>query len=332
MSLTALVMAGVIQVVGLPPVRVPVAELIGATPVEVAARTGAPGDVGPTEAIRIVDGGRTLDLYPAQRFHRAWPEGGACVTGFPEVPLAGEPDANPRAELMRRSRGWFVFENGRLIGVHPETPTPRRPGSAAAATRASIEAVILGPQPLSPMTVAAGRLPLSDGAGVLERLPRAPTDLSVTSLCLQLPDRGPGQRDIGMDILWGMVGLTVLPFMPFQKAEETRADREGGALLDSVEPGSVLVGGVDAFVRRRRGVQVYRDAADPTFAVIAVKLGDGTDNIADIGLLGVRGDRVVWKVRRDTGQTGLAPLLCRDAENRPDGDRPGCTAYGNPRP
>ena len=331
MSLTALVMAGVFQVAGLPPVRVPVAELIGATPAEVALRTGAPGEVSPGEAIRIVDGGRTLDLYPAQRFHRAWPEGGACVTGFPEVPLAGEPDANPRAELMRRSRGWFVFENGRLIGVRPETPTPRRPESAAPATRASIEAGVLGPQPPSSMTVAVGRLPLSDGAGVLERLPTAPADLSVTSLCLQLPDRGAGQRDIGMDIIWGMVGLTVLPFMPFQKAEETRADREGGALLDSLEPGSLLAGGVEAVVRRRRGVRVYRDAADPTFAVIAVKLGNGADTIADIGLLGVRGDRVVWKVRRESGQTGLAPLLCRDEQNRPDGDRPGCTAYGNPR-
>lgn len=332
MSLTALALLASLQATALPPVRVPVSDLLGHTPAEVAALTGAPGEVHAAEAVRIVEGGRSVEIYPAQRFHRAWPQGGACVTGFPEVPLAGEPDANPRAELMRRGRGWFVFENGVLTGVHAEAPVPRRADGDQPATREATRAGFLGPKPLSPMTSAPGRLLLSDGLGVLERMPAPPADLSVTSLCMQLPDRGAGSRDIGMDILWGMVGLTVLPFVPFQMAEESRADREGGVLLDAVEPGSVLPGGVDAFVGRRRGVRVYRDPADPEFAVIGVKLGNGADNIADIGLLGVRGDRVVWEVRREAGQQGLGPLLCRDAENRPSGERPGCTDYGNPRP
>lgn len=332
MSLAALVLIGALQAAEPAPVRVPVSDLLGRTPAEVAALTGAPGEVATADAVRIADGGRVIDIYPAQRFHRAWPEGGVCVTGFPEVPLAGEPDANPRAELMRRSRGWFVFENGRLIAVHAEAPTPRREPDNRPATRESIEALIREPKPLSPMTVAMGRLPLSDGLGVLDRLPAGPADLSVTSLCLQLPEREPGQSDIGMDIIWGMVGLTLLPFVPFERAEESRAERQGGALLDSVEPGAVLQRGVEGFVARQRGVRVYRDTADPTFAVIAVKLGDGADNIPDLGLLGVRGDRVVWKVRRDSGQTGLAPLLCQDAENRAGRARPGCTAYGHPRP
>jgi hypothetical protein len=331
MSLTALALLATLQATAAPPIRVPVADLLGHTPGEVAVIIGAFAAVDPSEAIRIVEGGRTVDIYPAQRFHRAWPEGGVCVTGFPEVPLAGEPDANPRAELMRRSRGWFVFENGVLTGVHAETPVPRRVDGGQPATREAVQAMALGPKPSSPTTVAMGRLPLSDGLGVLGRLPASPADLSVTSLCVQLPAGRP-RRDVGMDVLWGMVGLTVLPFVPFQMAEESRADREGGALLDSVEPGSVLPGGVEAFVGRRRGVRVYRDPADPAFAVIGVKLGDGADNIPDIGLLGVRDDRVVWEVRREAGQQGLAPLLCRDAENRPSGDRPGCTDYGNPRP
>lgn len=328
----ALVSMAALQATALPPIRVPVSDLLGHTPTEVAAMTGAPGEVGVAEAVRIMDGARAVDIYPAQRFHRAWPEGGVCVTGFPEVPLAGEPDANPRAELMRRNRGWLVFVDGRLTGVHPETPRPRQAGENRPATREGVEALIHAPQPLSPMTVGMGRLPLSDGAGVLERLPPAPADLSLTSQCVQLPERGPGSRDVGMDILWGMVGLTVLPFVPFQKAEESRADREGGALLDSVEPGSVLPGGAEGFVGRRRGVRIYRDAADPTFAVIAVKLGNGRDNIPDVGLLGVRGDRVAWEVRRETEQQGLAALMCRDAENRAGDHRPGCTNYGNLRP
>ena len=332
MSLIALALLASLQATASPPVRVSVADLLGHTPGDVALILGARTVVDPSEAVRIVEGGRTVDLYPAQRFQHAWPEGGACVTGFPEVPLAGEPDANPRAELMRRSRGWFVFEDGVLVAVHPETPVPRRTDGNRPATREAVRAAVLGPKPPSPMTVALGRLPLSDGLGVLDRMPAPPADLSVTSLCMQLPDgSGPRSGDLGMDIIWGMVGLTVLPFAPFQMAEESRADREGGALLDSVEPGEALPGGVGAFVGRRRGVRVYRDPADPAFAVIAVKLGDGADNIADIGLLGVRDDRVVWEVRREAGQHGLAPLLCRDTENRPSGDRPGCTDYGNPR-
>ena len=276
MSLIALALLTSLQAAALPPVRVPVADLLGRTPTEVAALTGAPGEIDVADAIRIVEGGRTVEIYPAQRFQRAWPEGGVCVTGFPEVPLAGEPDANPRAELMRRSRGWFVFENGVLTGVNPETPVPRRADGDRPATREATMALMLGPKPVSPMTAAPGRLPLSDGLGVLGRMPAAPADLSVTSLCVQLPEGGPRSGDLGTDIIWAMVGLTVLPFVPFQRAEASRADREGGALLDSVEPGSVLPGGVEAFTARRRGVRVYRDAIDPDFAVVAVKLGERT--------------------------------------------------------
>lgn len=332
MSVAALALLASLQATALPPVRVPVTDLLGHTPTEVAALTGAPGGVNVAEGVRIAEGGRTIDIYPAARFHRAAPEGWACVTGFPEVPLAGEPDANPRAELMRRSQGWFVFENGVLVVVHPEPPVPRRAETDQPVTRATIEASVLGPRPPSPMTVGMGRLPLSDGLGVLGRMPPAPADLSVTSLCMQLPDRRAGSSDLGTDIAWAMVGLTLLPFVPFQRAEEARADRDGGALLDSVEPGAMLPGGVEGFSARRRGVRVYRDPADPDFAVVAVKLGDGADNIADVGLLGVRGDRVVWEARRDTGQTGVAALVCRDAENRPSDDRRGCTSYGYLRP
>lgn len=328
MNFAALVLIGAMQATALPPVRVPVADLLGHTPAEVGAMTGAPGEVVEADAVRIVEGGRRIDIYPAQRFHRAFPEGRTCVTGFPEVRLAGGPDANPRAELQRRARGWFVFENGVLTGVHPDTPVPRRPAPAAPATRESMQAWMRAPRPSSPMTSAMGRLPLSDGPGVLDRMPAAPADLSVTSLCVLLPERTARSGDIGTDIIWAMVGLTVLPFVPFQRAEESRADREGGALLDSVEPGSVLPGGVEAFVARRRGVRVHRDPVDPDFAVIAVKLGDGADNIADVGLLGVRGDRVVWEVRREAGQQGLAALMCLDAENRPGDVRRGCSIYG----
>lgn len=310
--------------------QVPVTALLGRTPAEVAALVGAAEGVGPVDAVRIVDGARTVDVYSAVRFRRVSLQDAVCVTGFPEVPGAEAPSANPRAELGRRSQGWFVFEDGRLSGVHPEPPRPSRTGPV---TRESMREASLGPKPASPMAAALGRLPLSDGLAVLARLPEPPADLSVTSLCAPIVDRGPRSGDVGTDIIWGLVGLTLLPTVPFREAEEARADREGGALLASVEPGAVLPGGVEAFAGRRRGVRVYRDPVDPDFAVVAVKLGNGTDNIADVGLLGVRGDRVVWKAQRQGGeQLGLPALVCRDAENRPSDDRPGCSSYGFLRP
>jgi hypothetical protein len=333
--LAALVIAAALQSVPVneaPPQRVPLSDLLGRTPEEVGRLTGAAGQVTAGEGIRIVEDGRSVVLYAAERFHRAWPEGGFCVTGFPELPLAGEAEANPRSALMRRSQGWFVFENGVLTGVHPLTPPPVPPQANRIGTRQSVEALMLSPKPPSPLTVAFGRLPLSDGVGVLNRLPGAQGGLSMTSLCSQFPPRGQGSDDLGTDIAWAMVGLTLLPFVPFQRAEESRADREGGALLDSVEPGSILPNGVEAFVARRRGVRVYRDPVDPDYAVIVVKLGNGADNTPDRGLLGLRANRVVWEIRREGGNNGLSPLMCRDAENRPGRVRQGCTAYGYLRP
>jgi hypothetical protein len=331
--LAALVIAAALQSVPVneaPPQRVPVSDLLGRTPEEVGRLTGAAGQVTAAEGIRIVEDGRSVVLYAAERYHRAWPEGGFCVTGFPELPLADEAEANPRKALMRRSQGWFVFENGVLTGVHPLTPPPVPAQANRTGTRQSVEALMLSPP--SPLTVAFGRLPLSDGLGVLSRLPSAQGGLSMTSLCSQFPPRGQGSDDLGTDIAWAMVGLTLLPFVPFQRAEESRADREGGALLDSVEPGSILPNGVEAFVARRRGVRVYRDPVDPDYAVIVVKLGNGADNTPDRGLLGVRANRVVWEIRREGGNNGLSPLMCRDAENRPGRVRQGCTAYGYLRP
>lgn len=329
--LAALVIAAALQSVPVDEVRsqrVPIPDLLGRTPEEVGRLTGAPGQVTPAEGIRIVEDGRSVVLYAAERFHRAWPEGGYCVTGFPELPLPDQGDANPLSTLMRRGQGWFVFENGVLTGVHPQPPAPVPSGANRPGTREEIEALLLSPKPLSPLTVAKGRLPLSDGLGVLNRLPGAQGELSMTSLCSLFPPRGQGSSDLGTNSAWAMVGLTLLPFVPFQRAEESRADREGGALLDSVEPGSIFPNGVEAFVARRRGVRVYRDPVDPDYAVIAVKLGNGADNTPDRGLLGVRGNRVVWEIRREGGNDGLSPLMCRDAENRPGRVRQGCTAYG----
>lgn len=307
-------------------VRLPVVDLIGLSPAEVGALIGASPDVGPDDAVRISDGGRTLDLYPVRRFWRQpanATEG--CLTGLEDEPAEGD-SPERRRMLAGRSTGLLVFENGRLTGVYPDP----RPTSAAdrPVTRRDMEALMRAPRPPSPLTVAPGRLPLSDGAAVLARLEPAAPGVALVSLCRTVPERN-YRSDPGTDIIWGLVGLTVLPLVPFQQAEDARADREGGALLASVEAGADLGMPAEDWVRRVRGVRVYRDPADPEFAVVAIKLGSGADTTPKVGLLGVRGTRVIWKVERAAvDQTGLRALVCRDTENRATDARRGCSTTG----
>lgn len=305
---------------------VPVAELLGRSPSEVAVRLGAATDPTVEDAVRIVAEGRTVDLYPVSRFWRQPAAGEGCVTGFRGLP--GEaPAATPGQALGRRITGLMVFEEGRLTGVYPDALPSANLGPA---TRESARAAVYGPRPPSPLAMAPGRLPLSDGLGVLARLDPAQDGVSIASACRDLPANPMRSGDVGTDIAWGLVGLTLLPTVPFMRAEEGRAEREGGALLASVEAGSVLPGGAEGFADRRRGVRVYRDAADPGFAVVAVRLGPGENGGGPaVGLLGVRDDRVVWKVERTAAdRAGVRALMCRDAENRPGVHRRGCSGTG----
>lgn len=308
--------------------RAPVADLIGLTPAEVAALSGAAPEAGPRDAVRIVEGGQILDLYPVRRFWRQ-PAGAneGCLTGFETEPVEGDSIERRRA-LTRRTGALMVFENGRLSGVYAEPPPAPAPSTGAPVTTRDLEAQMRAPRPPSPLAVAPGRLPLSDGAAVLARLEPIGAGAALVSLCRAIPP-GTYRSDPGMDLLWGLVGLTVLPAVPFQQAEEARADREGGALLAAAEPGADLGAPAEDWVGRVRGARVYRDAADPEFAVIAIKLGSGADTAAKVGLLGVRGTRVIWKVEREAAdRTGLRALMCRDDANRATNARRGCSGTG----
>ena len=306
--------------------RLPVADLIGLSPAEVGARIGAAPDVGPHDAVRFADGGRTFDLYPVRRFWRQPANAReGCLTGLEDVPVEGD-SPERRRMLAGRSTGLLVFEDGRLTGVYPDprpTPAADRP-----VTRRDMEALMRAPRPPSPLSVAPGRLPLSDGAAVLARLELAASGSALVALCREIPQRS-YRSDPGMDVIWGLVGLAVLPAVPFRNAEEARADREGGALLASVDPGDDLGSSAEDWAGRIRGVRVYRDPADPDYAVIAIKLGSGDDTAAKVGLLGVRGVRVIWKVQGGAAdQTGVRALMCRDPENRATDARRGCSNTG----
>ena len=327
MSLTALVAAIALQSPG-GVTSTPVADLVGLTPAEVAARTGAAPEIGPGDALRIADAGRTVELYPVRRFWRqpaAATE--ACLTGFEEAPAEGDSPERRRA-LVDRTSGMMAFENGRLIGVYPDPPPTPDAIPGPAPTMREMQAWMRAPRAPSPLTAAPGRLPLSDGAAVLERLEPAASGAALVSLCRRIPERT-YRSDPGMDIIWGLVGLAVLPTVPFLKAEEARAEREGGALLASVEPGDDLGAPVEEWVGRLRGVRVYRDPVDAEYAVIAVKLGSGGDTAPKVGLLGVRGTRVIWKAERGAAdQTGVRALMCRDPQNRATDARRGCSTTG----
>ncbi|WP_426028186.1 hypothetical protein [Brevundimonas sp. TWP2-3-4b2] len=87
--------------------------------------------------------------------------------------------------------------------------------------------------------------------------------------------------------------------------------------------------GVDAFAAGTKGVRVYRDPVDPGFAIVAIKLGPGHSNVSDIGLLGIRDDRVMWETERFPAQVlGLRGIMCSDAEGRSGEVRPGCSSTG----
>ena len=305
--------------------EVPVVELLGRSPAEVALRLGAAPDPKAADALRVAAEGRSLEVYPLQRFWRQPGEAEGCATGFVDLPA--EPGgATPGRRLARRSSGVLVFEAGRLVSVHP---SPLRPGIDGPVTQQGARALVYGPHPPSPFAAAPGRLPLADGLAVLERLEPAPEGLSIGSACRDRPETGTRSGDVGTDLIWGMIGLVVLPTAPFARAVEDRAEREGVPLLASVGPGEVLPGGPEGFAAGRRGVRVYRDAEDPGFALVAIRLGPGEDNAADVGLIGVRGDQVVWKVERAAAdRLGLRSLVCRDAENRASRRRPGCSGTG----
>lgn len=319
----SLIIAATLQSTQTSEAVVPVAGLIGKSPAEVAVSLSAAPEPVPLEAVRIVRDGRTVDIYTARRFHRIAPQGALCVTGFPEVVDPDGPQPTLRQTLARVGDGYLVFEEGRLRSIHPTAPPPE------IVTRASMRAMMQRPLPPSPFAVQPGRLPLSDDVAALARLPQAPDGLTFTSTCADLPERSAYRSDPGTDVIWGLVGLTLLPTVPFMRAEEARAEREGGALLASAEAGADLGMSAEDWVGRLRGVRTYRDPADPDFAVIAIKLGSGDDTSARVGLLGVRGTRVIWKTEREAAdRIGLRSLMCRDEENRANVARPGCSSTG----
>lgn len=337
MSLIALALAAVLQTPG-GVTSTPVADLIGLTPAEAAARLGAAPEPAPGEALRIIDGDRVVEIHPIQRFWRepamhgdlgVRPESVICLSGI--VPSAGESAAGAARGLLGGSRGQFVFIDGRLRSVHvtpprsESRPTPRNAREGRAFSRSRAQG--------SPWPVSPGRLPVSDGAAAVARLaPAVGDDALMRSDCRPVPEpsrTSPASGDWALAVAGAM---TLLPLyavtQPFAAAEHERAEREGGALLAQFRPGGELPQTPEDLTRGERGVRVFRDSADPAFAIVAIKLGLRGSS-PGLALVGVRDRRVVWMAGPGaTGRLALSDALCLDAEGLLDDVRPGCSDYG----
>jgi len=337
MSLMALALAVALQTPGVV-TSTPLGDLIGLTPPEVAARLGAAPDPGADEALRIIDGDRVVEIHPIQRFWRepamhgdlgVRPENVICLSGI--VPSAGEPASGAVRALLAGSRGQFVFVDDRLRSVHvtplrsESRPTPRNAREGRAFSRSRAQG--------SPWPVSPGRLPISDEAGAVARLgPAAREDALMRSDCRPVSEpsqTSPTSGDwalalAGAMTLWPLYAVT----QPFAAAEDERAEREGGALLAQFQPGAALPQTPEEMARGQRGVRVFRDRADPAFAVVAIKVGR-RGSMPGLALAGVRERRVIWMAGAGaTGRLGLSDALCLNAEQLMDDVRPGCSDYG----
>lgn len=337
MSLMALALAVALQTPG-GVTSTPVADLIGLSPAEVAARLGAVPDPTEDEALRIVDGDRVVEIHPIQRFWRepamhgdlgVRPERVICLSGV--VPSAGEPAEGAVPWPLAGSRGQFVFVDGRLRSVHvtpprsDSRPTPRNAREGRAFSRGRAQG--------SPWPVSPGRLPVSDEAGAVSRLgPAVGPDAVMRSDCRPVAEPSATSSNSG-DWAFALAGaITLWPIWvatrPAEEAEDARAEREGGALLGQFRAGTDLPLTPEALGRGQRGVRVFRDRADPAYAIVAIKLGRRGSS-PGLALVGVRERRVIWIAGAGvTGRLGLSDALCLNAGGLLDDVRPGCSDYG----
>lgn len=335
MMLAALAVLAVLQA---PPGEgVRLADLMGLSPADVA---GAIGGTSPStdHALHLSEGGRIVDIYPGGVFHAPSPEGQACATAI-VVPdetgrhaLTDFPTSIGVDRYAVSFRGRFVFEDGRLRGIRwmeSRAANAQKPEERSPMDRA------IQQQALNGWSAQPGRLPLSadtdfsTGVSALDGRERV-----VTACRPYLRYVPTGDRPF--DDAGFIQGLALLPFavgLPALNAERDRAAREGPVLMAQLEPGRAIPGGPSAFVRGRRGVRLYRDPEDLDYGVIVISHGwDRRDNLSrynDVGMVGVRGHRVVWKAGPSiTDALGLRQAMCVNAQARVAQARPGCSNTG----
>lgn len=323
-------------------VAVPVSELVGRSIQQVAARLGATRD--PAPAITIVEAGRRLDIYPVSELVPPTPDRQRCDVRL--APPEGAAEAPPselslfyedsRPAPYRRVAAIYVVARAGVVVAVLNPPMAEsaaaRPGESP---RAYVQRTMLEDRDVW-LSVAPGRLPLSDGSGFLARRSdlAAPEGAVLGRTCRPSPARSaapPARDDAGL-----FQGLSLLPFawrLPGLNAERRTARVEGAALFATLTPGEPLPGGLNAFLSAHRGVRRYTDRQDPAYSVLVINLGaEPSNNLSRMNaaaLIGVRDNTIVWTGDGDSAAgLGLTSALCVDDRGRARTVRPGCTDFG----
>ena len=321
----------------------PVADLIGHPVAHAASRLGATRD--PAPAITIVEGGSRLDIFPAAELVQPPPRHLTCDVALVPPDSLGEIEASgsplwasreSRARYRRIAAVYVVARDGVVVAVL--NPPMGEVAAASPGETADSQTRRILQQNRDPwLSVAPGRLPLSDGGGFLGRREElaAPEGAMLAHMCqtspVLLPPPLVARDDAGL-----LQGLALLPFAWRLKGLnlEREANRlHGDALFATLRPGEPLPGGLDAFLTAHPGVRRYSDEHDPAYSVLVINLGaESSSNLARMNaaaLIGVRDDRIVWT--GDGGAAsglGLTAALCIDGQGTAAAVRPGCSDTG----
>ncbi|WP_312146087.1 hypothetical protein [Brevundimonas sp.] len=185
------------------------------------------------------------------------------------------------------------------------------------------------------LSVAPGRLPLSDLDGFLDRRPdlAAPAEAVVKRACQAAPIV---VDESEADTAGLLQGIALLPFagrLPALNRQRREAQVRGSALFAQMTLGEVIPGGGARFAAQNPGVRRYVDDEDPTYEVLSIDMGaEASNNLARMNaaaLVGLRNGRVEWLA--DGGAAaglGLLASMCVDKARRAGDNRPGCTDTG----
>lgn len=321
----------------------PVEDLIGQPVAYAASRLGATRD--PAPAITIIDGGGRLDIYPAAEMVPPTPHPLTCDVALapPEVLAEVRTSGIPLYAITRSGSRYrrvaavyIVARDGVVVSVLNPPMAEIAPARSDETDRDRVRRVLY--ENRDPwLSVAPGRLPLSDGGGFLSRRTdmAAPEGAMLAHLCqtaliVQSPPP-PARDDAGL-----LQGLSLLPFawrLKGLNAERDGNRLEGAALFATLRPGDAVPGGLDAFLAAHPGVRRYSDEQDPAYSVLVINLGaEANNNLARMNgaaLIGVRDDRIVWT--GDGGAAaglGLTSALCIDRQAAAGAVRPGCSSTG----
>ncbi len=316
---------------------VPVADLHGLSVPDAARRLGATRD--PAPAISMTGPRGRVDVYPVQALTPIAPHGEVCDVRLVPPERADDPVQLHRPNAWagayaRTAAVYVVARDGRVVEVvNPpmRAQPPRAEGESA--ERYTRRLMLEGHDPW--LSVAPGRLPLSDLDGFLERRPDlgAPAGAVVKRACRTAPIilADPRADTTGM-----LQGLALLPFawrLPALNEQRREAQVRGAALFARIGLGEAVPGGGARFAAENPGVRRYADAEDPTYEVLSIDMGAAaSNNLARMNaaaLVGLRDGRVVWLA--DGGAAaglGLLTAMCVDRSARAGEHRPGCTDTG----